>query len=52
MNSKLAEQIIKTVVNWNGQKVEFDRKYLEYNDLCELIVVETENTITLTTKFK
>lgn len=46
------ERIIKAVVNWNKQEVGFDKKFLELQDITELIVEDRGDTIILRTKIK
>lgn len=52
MSKKLLEQIVKATVNWNGQEVQFDKKFLSYQDYFDLEIKNEGETITLKTKFK
>jgi hypothetical protein len=52
MDKILTERIIKAVVNWNGQHIDFDKKFLEFQDYTELIIIDNGDIITLTTKMK
>ena len=52
MENKTNERIIKAIINWNGQKMEWDKKFLELQDYFDLIIKDEGKTITLTTKMK
>ena len=47
----LLERIVKAVVNWNDQKAEFDTRFLQYQDNCDLVISVDGNTVTVETKF-
>lgn len=50
MDNKLLEQILKAVVNWNGQEILWDKHFLELQDYYTLVVEEIdEKTIRITT---
>lgn len=49
---QIMEQILKAIINWNGQKIEFDKKFLKYQENFDLIIEEEDNTIVLITKIK
>lgn len=50
MDIKDYERIMKAIINWNRQPMQWDRKFLEYQDYSELIIEETDTTIVLNTK--
>ncbi len=52
MDHKTAIRIIKAVVTWNQQPVEFNKNYLEYLDNFELLQKDTEDGISLKTQLK
>ena len=52
MDAKLLERIVKCAVSYNGQKLEFDSKFLEYMDYLDLTITKEGNTYTLTTKMR
>lgn len=53
MKNKLTEQILKAIVNWNGQNMIWDKKFLSYQDNYELVFKNVdENTIEVSTKLK
>ena len=53
VDKKLLEQVVKTVVSFNGQKVEFDKKFLELIDKdVELKVKRLKDRIVLKTRIR
>ena len=52
MDKVMYERMLKAVINLNGQKMEWHKPFLEYQDYFDLIVEEEGTTITLTTKFR
>ena len=53
VDKKLLEQVVKAVVSFNGQKVEFDKKFLELIDKdVELKVKRLKDRIVLKTRIR
>jgi len=52
VDKKLLERIVKTAVNYNGQKVEFDKKFLELQDNFDLIAEDRGDSIIVRTRMK
>ena len=53
MDNKIAERIIKAVINWNGSPMIWNSKFLELQDHFDLIVEQVDEfTISLKTKMK
>ena len=53
VDKKLLEQVVKAVVSFNGQKVEFDKKFLELIDKdVELKVERLKDSIVLKTQIR
>lgn len=51
--NKLYQQIIKAIINWNGQNMIWDLNFLAYQDNFDLIITkEDDKTISLSTKLK
>ena len=44
-DKKLMEQIVKTAVNYNGQEVEFDKKFLSLMENYELQVEDRGDSV-------
>ena len=51
-DKKLMEQIVKTVVNYNGQEVEFDKKFLSLMENYELQVEDRGDSVVVRTRMK
>lgn len=51
-DKKLMEQIVKTVVNYNGQEVEFDKKFLSLMENFELQVEDRGDSVVVRTRMK
>ena len=52
MDKTTLERIVKAVVSWNGLKVEFDPKFLQYQDHFELNEELKDGVLIITTKMK
>lgn len=51
-DKKLMEQIVKTAVNYNGQEVEFDKKFLSLMENYELQVEDRGDSVVVRTRMK